>query len=106
MTAFARIASLFGAGKQTPSRGGSTPECLRVGEVLQMYLDGEFEGDASWIADHLDECAEGGLESDALQQLKDAISRLGQPDTDARRRLQEFADHLADGEMDVVEDPA
>ncbi len=105
MSALTRFASLFGAGKGARSRGGSSPECRRVGEVLQMYLDGEFDGDTSWISDHLDECADCGLDSDAFQQLKHAIGRLGQPDTDARQRLQEFADHLAGGEMDTVDDP-
>ncbi|NOX30415.1 MAG: hypothetical protein GXP35_10270 [Actinobacteria bacterium] len=105
MNAFTRFASLFGAGKDASGRGGSSPECRRVGEVLQMYLDGEFDGDTSWLTDHLDECADCGLDSAEFQQLKDAISRLGQPDTDTRQRLQEFADHLAGGEMDVVDDP-
>lgn len=92
---------LFG-GKKPPSK-----ECMRVGEVLQMYLDGEFDGDASWIADHLDDCAHCGLEAEAIEAMKAAISRQGSPDAEARLRMQEFADRLASGEMhDVVDDLA
>lgn len=80
-------------------------ECMRVGEVLQMYLDGEFEGDASWIADHLDDCAHCGLEAEAIEAMKAAITRQGRPSPEARHRLQEFADRLASGDLpDVVDD--
>jgi hypothetical protein len=91
------IFSRWIAKKKTPA------ECMRVGEVLQMFLDGEFDGDASWIRDHLDECQDCGFEASVIQDLKDAVAREGAVDPATRDRLQLFADRLARGDLDVVD---
>lgn len=78
-------------------------ECARVGAVVQSYLDGEYEGDSTWIADHLDACRDCGLESETLQRIKDAIAAEGRPDAATRSRLQEFAERLSEGGLDAVD---
>lgn len=84
-------------------RNVGADECARVGAVIQSYLDGEYQGDASWITHHLDVCAHCGLEADVLHRIKDAVARQGQPDSRTRARLQEFADRLADGGLDAAD---
>jgi anti-sigma factor RsiW len=80
-------------------------ECVRVAEILQQYLDSEGTAEeALRVERHLDECRSCGLEAGALQDLKDAVRRHGERDAGAREQLKAFAERLARGEIDHVEE--
>lgn len=71
-------------------------ECVRVGELLQSYLDGEVDDPtAQQIAAHLERCRGCGLEADTYRRLKAVLGTEGRPDPGALDRLRAFADELA-----------
>ena len=73
--------------------------CREVGQVLQIYLDGELQdADAALVAAHLEDCRHCGLESAAYERIKAA---LAQPmpegaDPEAIESLRQFGRHLTD----------
>lgn len=82
-------------------------ECARVAAILQTYLDSEgTPEEALRIERHLDACKACGLEADALVALKEAVRRHGDRDADARAQLTSFAERLARGEIDTVDETA
>ena len=74
------------------------PECHRVRQVLQSYLDGELDAsDATMVAAHLQHCDRCGIEASLYQQVKESLGRLHQPpDPDAVERLRRFAAEVPD----------
>lgn len=71
-------------------------ECMRVGQVLQAYLDGEADAPTTAeIAAHLEACRDCGLEAAAYEDLKASLARHQDPDEDALDRLRTFAADLA-----------
>lgn len=70
------------------------PECHRVQQVLQSYLDGELgDEDAAMVAAHLQWCERCGIEADLYERVKASIADLRVvPDPDVMARLQQFAD--------------
>ena len=73
-------------------------DCMRVGKVLQQYLDGELDATtASEVLSHLEECKNCGLEAETYRRLKSSVGRSGEPDVEALDRLRAFADELAAG---------
>ncbi len=79
-----------------------TRECARVAKVLQAYLDGEADEDtAAAVSAHLETCRHCGLEAQAFASLKDSLKRSTAPDRATRIRLQEFAERVAAGEIEV-----
>lgn len=76
--------------------------CIRVGRVLQAYLDGETdEVTACRVAAHLEDCHRCGLETATYRAIKDTLARHEEPDADAAERLRGFGDallrHAAEG---------
>lgn len=74
------------------------PECHRVRQVLQSYLDGELDAsDAAMVAAHLEHCERCGIERSLYEQVKESLRRLHQPpDADAIDRLRRFAAEVPD----------
>lgn len=72
------------------------PDCHRVRQVLQAYLDGELDDrHASMVAAHLAECERCGIEAELYQRVKDSLAGLRPaPDPDALDRLRRFADSV------------
>jgi hypothetical protein len=97
MTFFSRL-------RRRMTGGSSSPECVRVGAVLQSFLDDELDADQTMkVLDHLDECRDCGLEADTYRELKSALRRHGRPDPEMIERLRVFADRLTQGEVDLDE---
>jgi anti-sigma factor RsiW len=73
-------------------------ECMRVGPLLQSFLDGELDhAQRQRVAAHLEACRRCGLAAATYASLKRRLSGFGQPaDPDAVARLTEFVDRLAD----------
>lgn len=69
------------------------PECHRVREVLQSFVDGELgDDDAAMVADHLAHCDRCGIEAELYEQVKESLRHLHQPpDPAAIDRLRRFA---------------
>lgn len=74
------------------------PECHRVRQVLQSYLDGELDAsDATMVAAHLEHCERCGIETSLYEEVKESLGRLHQPpDPDAMERLRRFAAEVPD----------
>jgi len=72
--------------------------CREVGRRLQTYLDGELdESRIDAIKEHLDACADCGLEADVFTRIKaDLNSAAPSPDSAALQRLREFTERIAD----------
>ncbi|KNE84296.1 hypothetical protein ADZ36_00935 [Streptomyces fradiae] len=65
--------------------------CLRVGRVLQSYLDGETdEVTARRVAAHLEDCRRCGLEASLYREIQHALARRVEPDSEAVERLRTF----------------
>ncbi|MEV6946991.1 zf-HC2 domain-containing protein [Streptomyces sp. NPDC051172] len=70
--------------------------CMRVTRVLQAYLDGATdEVTARRVAAHLEDCRRCGLNAEAYQEIKNALTRGSEPDADAVERLRGFAEGLS-----------
>lgn len=74
------------------------PECHRVRQILQSYLDGELDdSDAAMVAAHLEHCDRCGIEADLYEQVKESLGRLRQPPDPATiERLRCFAAEVPD----------
>lgn len=72
-------------------------ECMRVGSLLQSFLDGELDdAQRQRVAAHLEACRRCGLAASTYASLKRRLNEFGQPaDPDAVARLTEFVDQLA-----------
>ncbi len=79
---------------------GGPLDCHAVGELLQLYLDGQIDAErARWIGDHLDDCLRCGLESETYERIKAALAaRRPEVPVESVARLREFGDRLARGE--------
>lgn len=72
------------------------PDCHRVRQVLQSYLDGELgEEDAAMVAAHLQMCDRCGIEAELYEEVKTSLAKLRTvPDPDVLARLQRFVDEI------------
>lgn len=77
--------------------------CRRVLRELQVFLDDEADGDASWrIARHLSRCEDCFGDADTIRAVKDAVARLRvPPDGEALVRLRRLLDTLSDPGADT-----
>lgn len=76
--------------------------CHQVGRMIQSYLDGELDDDATHrVAAHLEDCRRCGMEADTYNALKSALRR-GAPQLvgESVERLRAFGERLARGEID------
>lgn len=73
------------------------PDCHRVRQVLQSWLDGELaESDAAAVAVHLLACDRCRIEAELYEQVKASLASLRAiPDPEAVARLRWYADRLA-----------
>ncbi len=76
-------------------KGGS--RCIEVGRLIQRYLDGTLDADATAkVALHLDACRRCGLAADDYRRLESALNEAASPlPADALQRLRAFAAELA-----------
>ncbi len=75
-------------------------DCDEVGRVLHAYLDGELDGDRlGLLAAHLEACRHCGLDAEAYNQIKGALTTRGdrRVDTEAIDRLRMFGLSLTHG---------
>jgi hypothetical protein len=73
-------------------------ECMRVGSLLQTYLDGELDDDrgAALVAHHLRACERCGMAADRIAALKDQLAQLRQePTPEQIGRIEQVIDQLA-----------
>lgn len=78
--------------------------CAEVGVVLQQYLDGELDAATAPLVDaHLEMCRECGLEASIYTDVKEALAEQGGLPADSVRRLREFGQRLAHGEIPIDE---
>ncbi|HEC08262.1 MAG TPA: zf-HC2 domain-containing protein [Acidimicrobiales bacterium] len=90
--------SLFRRSRHRPP----TRECAQVAKVLQAYLDGEADDTtAAAVSAHLETCRHCGMEAQAFASLKESLRRSTAPDRATRTRLQEFAERVSAGEIEV-----
>jgi len=74
--------------------------CAEVGAVLQQYLDGELDQTTSPLVEaHLEMCRRCGLEASVYTDVKDALAAQGDLPEDSVRRLREFGERIAHGEI-------
>ena len=79
--------------------------CAEVGEVLQQYLDGELDAATTPLVDaHLEMCRRCGLEASIYSDVKDALAEQGELPEDSVRRLREFGERIAHGEIPLDRD--
>ena len=74
-------------------------ECMRVGPLLQSYLDGELDDDqgAAMVARHLEACRRCGLAADSIETLKSHTARLRQDPTPQQvERIEHVIDELTE----------
>ena len=76
-------------------KGGA--RCIEVGRLIQRYLDGTLDADATaTVARHLDACRRCGLSADDYRRLKSALNEAASPlPAEPLRRLRAFAADLA-----------
>jgi anti-sigma factor RsiW len=78
--------------------------CREVGKLLQHYLDGHTDEDATAeVAEHLEDCRRCGLEAAIYREIKAVLARRAPvlPET-TQARLRRFGDQLAtDGPPDA-----
>lgn len=74
--------------------------CAEVGAVLQQYLDGELDATTSPLVEaHLELCRRCGLEASIYTDVKQALAQQGQLPEASVRRLREFGERIAHGEI-------
>lgn len=74
--------------------------CAEVGAVLQQYLDGELDQSTSPLVEaHLELCRRCGLEASIYADVKEALAGQGDLPEDSVRRLREFGERIAHGEI-------
>ena len=75
--------------------------CMKVGRLLQRYLDGVLDEPRSLrLAAHLEDCRRCGLEAQTYERIKASLSANGHGPlpADAVARLTDFAQRLSRGE--------
>ena len=80
-------------------KGGA--RCVEVGRLIQSYLDGALDADATAkVAQHLDACRRCGLTADDYRRLKSALNEAAMPlPAEPLQRLRAFADELAASDL-------
>ena len=80
-------------------KGGA--RCIEVGRVIQSYLDGALDADATAkVAQHLDACRRCGLTADDYRRLKSALNEAATPlPAEPLQRLRAFAADLAANDL-------
>jgi predicted anti-sigma-YlaC factor YlaD len=71
--------------------------CREVGRLLQRYLDGATDGQATArVAEHLEDCRRCGLDAGIYREIKASLARQAPtlPET-SLARLRRFGDRLA-----------
>lgn len=78
------------------------PECRRVAEVLQAYLDGELSTDQTdLVAEHLRHCRRCGIDERVYRDVRRVLRGLAsEPDPEAVARLRDYAAHLSRDQAD------
>lgn len=74
-------------------------ECMRVGSLLQSYLDGELDDEqgAALVARHLQACERCGMAADRITALKDQVAQLRQePTPEQVERIEQVIDQLTE----------
>lgn len=74
-------------------------ECMRVGRLLQSYLDGELDDahGAAMVARHLQACRRCGMAADSIQTLKNHVAGLRHdPDPEQVERIEQVIDELTE----------
>jgi anti-sigma factor RsiW len=76
--------------------------CAEVAAVLQSYLDRELDAQTTEkVHEHLEECRRCGMEAATYEDLNAALRRGPEGLTDEPvRRLREFGERLARGDLD------
>ena len=78
--------------------------CAEVGAVLQQYLDSELNDSTSPLVEaHLEVCRRCGLEASIYADVKGALAEPGDLPEDSVRRLREFGERIAHGEIGADE---
>lgn len=79
-------------------------DCREVAALLQLFLDGELDGDRGReVARHLEDCRRCGLEADTYREMKAALRRgAREPSAESVQRLRQFVVRLEAGEFDAV----
>lgn len=78
--------------------------CAEVGAVLQQYLDNELkDGTSPFVEAHLEVCRRCGLEASIYSDVKGALAEQGNLPEDSVRRLREFGERVAHGDVSVDE---
>ncbi|MEU3177256.1 zf-HC2 domain-containing protein [Streptomyces albidoflavus] len=68
---------------------------MQVARLLQSYLDGETdEASARRVAAHLEDCRRCGLEASVYQEIRSALARRTEPDSQTVERLHAFGTSL------------
>lgn len=74
--------------------------CGEVGAVLQQYLDDELDPATSPLVEaHLEMCRRCGLEASIYSDVKGALAHQGELPQESIRRLREFGERIAHGEI-------
>ncbi len=74
--------------------------CAEIGAVLQQYLDRELDERTSPLVQaHLEMCRMCGLELSIYADVKAALAEQGDLPEDSVRRLREFGERIAHGEI-------
>lgn len=77
--------------------------CRRVMQDLQVFLDGEADGDTSWrVTRHLSRCEHCFGDADTIRAIKDAVAGLRvAADGEALLRLRRLLDTLSHPDADA-----
>lgn len=74
--------------------------CAEVGAVLQRYLDDELDDETAPLVEaHLEVCRRCGLEAATYADLKRALAQRVEPSEESLRRLREFGERIAHGDI-------
>ncbi len=83
-------------------RMGMQMSCAEVGAVLQQYLDDELDGTTTPLVEaHLEMCRRCGLEASIYTDVKEGLAGQGELPDDSVRRLREFGERIAHGDIPV-----
>lgn len=82
-------------------RPGAPADHAEVRLLLQLYLDSRVdEPVARRIAEHIAHCPDCSFDADTYRELKESLRRHGTPPHDVLRRIADFAEELASGQLD------
>lgn len=76
------------------------PDCRKVAQVLQSYLDGELsEDDREVVAEHLRHCERCGIDARVYRDVKRSLQGLSAtPNCQAIARLRDYAADIHQGD--------